>query len=229
LGSTNLILVSLQSVCRTFGAGRSTRTALDNINLEIRSGEFIVVVGPSGCGKTTLLGILAGLEQPSSGLASFEGFKDLTPSEFRQKGVAMVFQFDTLLPHLTLKENVELAMVFAGKSLSESRARSGVILRFLRISDRGNSFPWELSGGEAQRGQVARAIANHPRLLIADEPTAHLDSENAMKVVDALLRLWRKRALTIVLATHDVDLITPEMKVVELIDGKIAGVRDPAP
>ena len=195
------VLIELDKVSKQYGGVR----ALDHVSFTVDAGEWIAIMGPSGSGKTTLINILGGLDSPSSGRVLLDG-KDIGPlsekelTRYRAEKVGFVFQQFHLIPYLTAVENVMLAQYFHSmtdeKEARESLARVG-------LADRAEHLPSQLSGGEQQRVAVARALANRPRLVLADEPTGNLDSANAEIVAELLFTLQRDTGMTLVLVTHD--------------------------
>jgi putative ABC transport system ATP-binding protein len=200
--------------------------ALNGLDIEVFEDEFVSIMGPSGCGKSTLLHLIAGLDRPTTGTIEVAGvelssMRDLSP--YRALTVGLIFQLDTLLPSLNASENVQVPMFESGHSASERHRRAEELLVSVGLGDRVHNRPAELSGGERQRVAIARALANGPRLLLADEPTGRLDSENGRRVLDLLERLRRERGLTVVLVTHDADVARRANRIVQMLDGRIAG------
>jgi ABC-type lipoprotein export system ATPase subunit len=198
--------------------------ALDEINLDITKGEFIVLRGPSGSGKTTLLFLLAGMLRPTDGdiTISDQKLSDLSAeqkSRFRAENIGFVFQMFHLVPYLTVTENVKLAVV-KGKPKSDSVSE---ILKTLGLEEKVASLPSELSAGEKQRTAIARAMVNRPQLLLADEPTGNLDTENARSVLSSLEEIHHRGA-TVIVASHDSMADTFADRIIELKDGKIVGI-----
>lgn len=200
--------------------------ALKNINLKIEKGEFTAIVGPSGSGKTTLLNMIGGLDTPTDGKVLINGIdiSEMRPDElidFRLKNIGFVFQSFNLIPVLTAKENVEFIMLLQGISKEERERRTIELLNAVGLGDKINSRPYELSGGQQQRVAVARAIASHPSFVLADEPTANLDSEAAEGLLDIMSELNHKLGMTFIFATHDNKVIRRVRRVITLEDGKI--------
>jgi putative ABC transport system ATP-binding protein len=219
-------LIALRGVGKQFSGGAAAFTALADIDLNIARGEFVVVVGQSGSGKSTLLNLLAGIDRPSSGEIHIDDQPLHTLSEralsaWRGRAVGIVFQFFQLLPTLTAAENVMLPMDFCHQWPSrERRARAMALLQQLGVADQADKFPAALSGGQQQRVAVARALANAPAILLADEPTGNLDSRNA----DALLGILSALAesgQTIVMVTHERSAMRQARRTVTLVDGRI--------
>jgi putative ABC transport system ATP-binding protein len=204
--------------------GAQPVVALDSVDLEIATGEFLAVVGPSGGGKSTLLHLLGGIDRPTSGSVTVGG-RDLgTANEneltlYRRRDVGIVFQFFNLLPHITVLENVELPRALDGAS--DARRRAEELLDRVGLLHRAGAYPWELSGGEMQRVAIARALVTGARLLLADEPTGNLDTANGERVLELLDEMRRERSLTLVLATHSVNAARRSDRVLEIRDGRI--------
>ncbi len=207
--------------------GVKTR-ALEAIDLAISEGEFSVLAGPSGSGKTTLLNLLGGLDAPTSGeiLLDGEQLADLSPSRLaglRLRKLGFVFQAYNLIPVLTARENVEFVMELQGVGADDRRARAEDLLRDVELAGLADKRPLEMSGGQQQRVAVARAIASRPRIVLADEPTANLDSGTAGRLLDLMLRLNRERHVTFLFSTHDSLVMDKARRIVRLKDGQIAG------
>ncbi len=207
--------------------GVQTR-ALEAIDLVIEEGEFSVLAGPSGSGKTTLLNLLGGLDVPSSGEILLDGARlsDLSASklaELRLRKLGFVFQAYNLIPVLTARENVEFVMELQGVGTEDRRARAEDLLRDVELAGLADKRPLEMSGGQQQRVAVARAIASQPRIVLADEPTANLDSGTAGRLLDLMLRLNRERHVTFLFSTHDLLVMDKARRIVRLKDGHVAG------
>ncbi len=207
--------------------GVQTR-ALEAIDLVISEGEFSVLAGPSGSGKTTLLNLLGGLDAPTTGeiLLDDEPLADLSPSQLaglRLRKLGFVFQAYNLIPVLTARENVEFVMELQGIGANDRRSRAEELLRDVELAGLADKRPLEMSGGQQQRVAVARAIASRPRIVLADEPTANLDSGTAGRLLDLMLRLNRERHVTFLFSTHDLLVMAKARRIVRLKDGRIAG------
>ena len=217
-------MIEIRDLKKTYHVGDVDVHALRGVNLSVERGEFLSVVGPSGSGKSTLFHILGGLTPPTSGQIHIDG-RDLlkmTDSErtnLRKSTVGFVFQKYNLLPTLTAQENIDIAGDIAGRR--EKDAHFGEVLTLLGIADRLQHKPRALSGGEQQRVAIARAIVNRPALLLADEPTGNLDSENSLIVLDLLRRLNHQFHQTILMITHDADAATYADRIVKMTDGRI--------
>ncbi len=224
--STSAPLIVLDKVARTYPGPSGPFHALADIDLEIRRGDFVAVVGASGSGKSTLLNLLGGIDRASGGRIVIDG-RDLGAASeraltaWRGRHVGIVFQFFQLLPTLTALENVMLPMDFAGiGSPRERRQRALALLERLRVTDQADKLPASLSGGQQQRVAVARALANDPPILLADEPTGNLDSRTADALLDGLSELVRD-GLTIVMVTHEPRAMAHASRAISLADGRL--------
>ncbi len=191
----------LENLTKTFDVGDKAVTALGNVSLQIKKGEFCVVVGPSGCGKSTLLNIVAGLEQETSGTAVMNGEIITKPSA--QRG--MVFQSYTLFPWLSVRKNVEFGLRIKGMGTQERGDIARRYLRLVGLEEFEDALPKELSGGMKQRTAIARVLANSPDMLLMDEPFGALDAQTRLQLQDLLLDVWRKEKATVLFITHDID------------------------
>jgi putative ABC transport system ATP-binding protein len=202
--------------------------ALNGVDLDIDAGEFTAIVGPSGSGKSTLLNLIGGLDSPTSGKVIIDGTSLDTLSgskliEFRLYNIGFVFQAYNLVPVLTALENIEFIMLLQKKDKVERRRRAMELLSAVGLAERANHRPVQLSGGEQQRVAVARALASRPKFVLADEPTANLDSHSAENLLDMMAELNRKMGTTFVFSTHDERVIRRARRVVTLRDGMITG------
>jgi len=200
--------------------------AVNDVNLKIKKGEFTALVGPSGSGKTTLLNLIGGLDYPTSGKVYVNGIdissmKKNKLIDFRLYNIGFVFQAFNLIPVLTARENIEFVMLLQKKSSKEREARVIELLREVGLEDRMNSRPSELSGGQQQRVAVARALASKPQFVLADEPTANLDSKSTENLLDMMARLNRDEHMTFIFSTHDQRVIDRAHRVIRLVDGQI--------
>jgi ABC-type lipoprotein export system ATPase subunit len=200
--------------------------ALDNVTIRIKKGEFVSVMGPSGSGKTTLLNMIGALDNPTSGEVYINGtniekMKDKQRTNLRLKEIGFIFQFYNLVPVLTAFENVELPMIFAGKSEDLREEVVQRVMKLVGISDRRDFLPSELSGGEKQRVAIARALSNDPAILIADEPTGELDSKMGMEIIQLLRDLNKKLNQTVLMVTHDPTVGALAERTLRMRDGKI--------
>ncbi len=211
---------------RVFKIGEVETKALRGVDLSVGSGEFTALVGPSGSGKTTLLQLIGLLDQPTSGNVAING-QDATKlnrnqrADLRKNAIGFVFQFFALIPTLTAYENVEMPLLLNGTKPADRKARANEMLDAVGLADRAHHRPDQLSGGQQQRVAVARALATNPKLILADEPTANLDTENGKQVMDIMQRLNKETGVTFVFATHDPRVIHYARRVVTLEDGLI--------
>lgn len=200
--------------------------ALNNVSLEFKEGEFSAIIGPSGCGKTTLLNLIGGLDSPTSGEVIINGtnITALNSKEiidFRLKNIGFVFQAYNLVPVLTAKENVEFIMQLQGVPKQERETRVLQLFEQIGLSDRLNNRPGKLSGGQQQRVAVARALASKPKFVLADEPTANLDSKSTNNLLDIMLKLNELENTTFIFSTHDSRVIKRARRLITLDDGKV--------
>ncbi len=227
------VLVELQSVSKHFGDGETRVDALVDISMSIHSGEVVGLVGPSGSGKTTLLNVIGCVTEPSSGSMRLNGDvvydqrwlrRDLR--RLRLEKIGFIFQTHNLLPFLTGAENVMQVMELAGASSADARARAADLLDYLQVGHRKNAMPAQLSGGEAQRVAIARALANSPKIVLADEPTAPLDSERAGIVMDLLRRISIDHQAAIIVVTHDESIFNRFDRIFYLRDGQLVSTEE---
>ena len=214
-------MVELQNVSRVYTSGEHELKALDQVNMTLEEGKFVVILGPSGAGKSTLLNLLGGLDSPTSGKIIVEG-KDISTlsndklAEYRAATVGFVFQSYNLVPTLTVLENVALV-----KDISKNPLSSHDMLRAVGLEDHMKNFPSELSGGEQQRVSIARALAKNAKILLCDEPTGALDSETGVTVLKLLLEMAKKYGKTIIIVTHNQNIAKMADVVIEVRSGKI--------
>ena len=219
-------VAKLTDVKRTYKIGEVETHALQGVSLTIESGEFTALVGPSGSGKTTLLQLIGCLDQPSSGTVVING-KETTGlsrnqrADLRKGSIGFVFQFFALIPTLTAYENVEMPLLLNGKTSAERKQRVMELLGAIDMTDRAHHRPDQMSGGQQQRVAVARALATDPTMILADEPTANLDTENGEQVMEIMKKLNEETGTTFVFATHDPRVIKYAKRVVTLQDGLI--------
>ena len=216
-------MIELRGVSKTVLSGGKPLTILQPLNLLVSPGQFLCVVGPSGSGKSTLLGLIAGLDSPSTGQVVVDGV-DITGldedqlSRLRGLKIGFVFQFFNLIPSLTALENILVPLEIMGVSTAAEKGKE--LLRDVGLVGRGHHYPSQLSGGEQQRIAIARALANNPPILLADEPTGNLDSRNGSEIIELLVEVNQKRKTTVVLVTHDQELLDRTDVVLSLRDGK---------
>jgi putative ABC transport system ATP-binding protein len=219
-------VVKIENATRVYKVGAVETKALQGVNLAIESGEFTALVGPSGSGKTTLLQLIGCLDKPSTGLVYING-KDVSNlnrnqrADMRRGSIGFIFQFFALIPTLTAYENVEMPLLLNGHSASERRERVMGLLDAVGLADRANNRPDQMSGGQQQRVAIARALAPKPTLILADEPTANLDTTNGTQVMEIMTRLNQETGVTFVFATHDPRVIKYARRVVTLRDGLV--------
>ena len=219
-------LIELTEVSKIYDETIVPVRAVDNVNLQIDKGEFTAIVGPSGSGKTTLLNLIGGLDKPTEGKIFVDGtdistYKEDELINFRLHHIGFVFQAYNLIPVFTAKENVEFIMLLQNISRDEREKRAIDFLDAVGLKDRINNFPTELSGGQQQRVAVARALASTPSFVLADEPTANLDSVSAESLLDLMEELNFKHNMTFIFSTHDEKVIRRAHRVIQLRDGKI--------
>ncbi|MBM6823829.1 ABC transporter ATP-binding protein [Veillonella magna] len=218
-------VIVIKDIKKTYVNGKLQVPVLHGINLTIYEGEFTSIMGPSGSGKSTFMNILGCLDRPTSGSYRLDGEEvaDLSDDELayvRNKRIGFVFQSFNLLPKLTAQENVALPMIYAGVSKTERNARAAELLTSLGLGERLDHLPSELSGGQRQRVSIARALANNPSIIMADEPTGNLDSKSSIDVMNIFTRLYEE-GRTIILVTHEPDIATYASRNVVLRDGLI--------
>jgi len=219
-------VTKVTNATRVFKIGEVQTKALRGVDLSIVSGEFTALIGPSGSGKTTLLQLIGLLDQPTTGKVFVNG-QDATSlnrnqrADLRKNAIGFVFQFFALIPTLTAYENVEMPLLLNGTKPAERKARINEMLEAVGLSDRGHHRPDQLSGGQQQRVAIARALATNPKLILADEPTANLDTENGKQIMDIMQRLNQETGVTFIFATHDPRVISYARRVVTLQDGLI--------
>lgn len=215
-------MIQLHDIRKSFG----TLEVLKGIDLTINRGEVVSIVGPSGAGKTTLLQILGTLDRPDSGQVLFDGidisaYKEKQLSAFRNQHIGFVFQFHQLLPEFTAVENVMMPALIAGANMNDARSRAMEMLDYLRLTDRATHKPAELSGGEKQRVAVARALVNRPQVILADEPSGSLDTQNKNELHQLFFDLRRELGQTFIIVTHDETLAATTDRTIRLRDGRI--------
>jgi putative ABC transport system ATP-binding protein len=219
-------VIITKGVKKTYNPDTVPVHALNGVDLEIEQGEFTAIVGPSGSGKTTLLNVIGGLDAPTEGYVEVGGVDISTLSDnklidFRKEHIGFVFQAYNLIPVLTAEENVEFVMLLQKRSPQERKARTRELLEAVGLGDKANSRPSQLSGGQQQRVAVARALAPKPTFILADEPTANLDSQTSANLLDIMAKLNKEEKVTFVFSTHDQRVIDRARRVVTLVDGKI--------
>ncbi|MCO4782836.1 MAG: ABC transporter ATP-binding protein [Candidatus Cloacimonetes bacterium] len=219
-------VVKIDKVSRFYKNGLLTVTAVDQLSMELHKGDFSVIAGPSGSGKTTLLNLIGGLDKPSEGQVFIDGEPTQNKSEhqlsdLRREKIGFIFQAYNLLPVLTVYENIQLILQIQGIAEKLHKDKIFAILAELDLQDLHARMPAELSGGQQQRVAVARALINEPKLILADEPTANLDSESANKLMDLMQRLNNEKEVTFLFSSHDQMVIDKAKKVIRIRDGKL--------
>ncbi len=220
-------VIDAHKISKTFNPETIPVYAVKNVHLHLERGEFVALVGPSGSGKTTFLNLLGGLDKPDEGHIIINGI-DITKLsankliDFRLNNIGFVFQSFNLIPVLTAKENVELIMHLQGRRKSEINERVSALFNEIDLTDKLNSKPAQLSGGQQQRVAVARALASKPKFVLADEPTANLDSKSASNLLDIMAKLNRDENMTFIFSTHDQRVIERARRVITLVDGQIS-------
>ena len=218
-------MIKTEELMKVFRTDEVETTALKNINLEIKKGEFVAIMGPSGCGKSTLLNIVGLLDNPSQGNFLFDGtdvakFKESQRTLLRKGNIGFVFQSFNLIDELSVAENVELPLIYLQKPAKERKAIVKSVLERMQISHRAKHFPQQLSGGQQQRVAIARAVVANPKLILADEPTGNLDSANGEEVMNLLTEL-NNEGTTIVMVTHSPAHAEKAHRIIQLFDGHV--------
>jgi putative ABC transport system ATP-binding protein len=221
-----MAIIKTHDVTKVYNQEKVPVHALNGVTLDIGKGEFTSIVGPSGSGKTTLLNMIGGLDEPTSGKVVVKGIdlfemKENDLINFRLQHIGFVFQAYNLIPVLTAKENVSFILQMQGKKASEYEARSMELLKAVGLEDKVDKRPSELSGGQQQRVAVARALASKPDFVLADEPTANLDSVSSGNLLDMMLRLNEEENITFIFSTHDQRVVNRARRVITLVDGKV--------
>lgn len=221
-----MALIEMQNIKKDYFLGETVVHALQGIDLQIDKGEFVAIWGPSGSGKTTLLNLIGAIDEPSTGDLAIAGkevrsLSDNQRSEFRNETIGFIFQGFNLIPVLSALENVMLPLQIKGASFSEAKARALSRLEQVGLSELIHNRPAKMSGGQQQRVSIARALVNDPSLVIADEPTANLDSETARMIISIMRELNEKDEITFIFSTHDQRLLDQVKRLVRLEDGKI--------
>ena len=219
-------LIRTRELVKAYSTDHRRLIALDHVNLTFERGEFAGLVGPSGSGKTTLLNIIGSLDQPTEGSAEvlgerIEGLSHTQAAELRSRQIGFIFQTHNLLPVYTVYENVEFPLLVLGVKGAERRKAVTDALEWVKLADRANARPAQLSGGQSQRVAIARAIVKRPAIVLADEPTANLDAENSRNILDTMAALSRDLKTTFLFATHDEKVIRYLRRKIVLNDGKV--------
>ena len=219
-------IIKVDKLSRSFGKGDTLVKALDEVSLEIQKGEFTAIVGPSGSGKSTLLHLIGGLDESQSGSISLDGqnishMSGNELSDFRRDHLGFIFQSYNLIPVLSAEENIEYVMLLQGISPEERKERVKIILDEVGLQGKEDRRPHQLSGGQQQRVAIARAMVSKPQIILADEPTANLDSKNGSQLLDLMRELNEKEGMTFVFSTHDPMIMERAKRIVTLKDGKV--------
>jgi putative ABC transport system ATP-binding protein len=224
--------IELENAVKTYQIGEVKTHALDGVSLSIAEGEFTALVGPSGSGKTTMLQLMGCLDRPNSGAVKING-QDVTKlsknkrADLRREKIGFIFQFFALVPVLTAYENVELPLLLNNVKANERQERVMGLLEAVGLADRAGHRPDQLSGGEQQRVAIARALASEPLLVLADEPTANLDTANGAQAMDIMQRLNQETGTAFIFATHDPRVMSYARRVIELQDGRVSSNGEP--
>jgi putative ABC transport system ATP-binding protein len=218
--------VRCQAVVKRFGEGAGEVVALRGVDLDIRAGEFMMLVGPSGCGKTTLISVIAGILASDEGSCEvlgerYEAMRSSQKMDFRAKNIGFVFQQFNLLPSLSIAENVAIPMIINGHDRSKAMQAARVMLEEVGLGDRANSKPNLLSGGQQQRVAIARALVHEPKILLCDEPTSALDHTTGMKILDMMRSLSARHGTTLIVVTHDSRIFKYADRIAHMDDGHI--------
>jgi putative ABC transport system ATP-binding protein len=221
-----LPVLVVENIEKVYQGGRGGVAALRGVSFRAEAGEFIALMGPSGCGKSSLLHIIGGMDKPTRGRAmlgsvALDALDDEELARLRRRRIGFVFQFFNLLPTLTLSENIALPLMLDGANDRETGERTGALIERIGLNARATHYPAELSGGEMQRAAVARAIIARPELILADEPTGNLDTENGEQVMRLLAELNRETGVTIILATHSEEAASYASRIIRMRDGVI--------
>ena len=225
-------VIELKNLSKIYNPETIPVRAINDITLSVEEGEFTAIVGPSGCGKTTLLNMIGGLDISSEGSVDIGGvsINEMSESEltaFRLQHIGFVFQAYNLIPVLTAKENIEFIMVLQNRDAKTMQERSDDLLDRMGIKDQRDRRPSELSGGQQQRVAVARALASRPKFVLADEPTANLDSGSTEALLDIMAKLNKEEKITFIFSTHDQRVIDRAKRIIKLVDGEIVSDEQP--
>ena len=217
-------ILETQNLCKTYGKGDVMVRALDNVSFSVEKGEFVAIVGPSGSGKSTLLHILGGVDTATSGSVIIDKTDISTLDEtalaiFRRRQIGLIYQFYNLIPILTVEENLTLPLLLDGRKPDQEKVNN--IIQKLGLSNRMNHLPNQLSGGQQQRVAIGRALINNPALLLADEPTGNLDSENSREIISLLRSFNKEFNQTVIMITHDERIALSADRIIAIEDGRI--------
>ncbi len=217
-------ILEIRNLCKVYGKGETRVDALKDISFDVRQGEFVAIVGPSGSGKSTLLHILGGVDTPTSGTVNIAGtdigkLDETRLAIFRRRNIGLIYQFYNLIPILNVEENMTLPILLDGKKPDKQLLKD--LVNKLGLKDRLKHLPNQLSGGQQQRVSIGRALMNHPAILLADEPTGNLDSENSKEIISLLRKFNRENNQTVIIITHDERIALSADRVITIEDGKI--------
>lgn len=223
---TSPAILSTRDLVKTYKVGRQKIQALSGISIDIRAGEFVAIVGASGGGKSTLLQLMGGLDKPTSGMVAIDGIEvnrmsDRKLSKFRNQTIGFIFQSFYLQPFLTLRRNIEVAAMPNRMKRSERNKRVETLAAQVGLAERLKHRPGELSGGQIQRVAIARALVNHPKILLADEPTGNLDSQNSRDIITLFQQIRQEFGTTIIIATHDQEIAAQADRIITVKDGGV--------
>ena len=223
------VALSAQNIVKIYGEGPSAIRAVDDVSFDVHKGEFVALVGPSGSGKTTMLAILAGLLQPTEGTVYIDGedltdMRDARRTRFRGRAIGFAFQSNNLVPYLNARDNVNLMLRLNQMNTRHNRQRTVDLLTRLGLGERMRNYPGQLSGGQQQRVAIARALIHEPIVVLADEPTASLDTERAYQVVDTFAHLIHEQNRAGIMVTHDLRMCRYVDKIVQMIDGQVSRI-----
>ena len=217
-------ILEIKNLCKVYGSGETKVDALKNVSFDIEQGEFVAIVGPSGSGKSTLMHILGGVDTPTSGEVNISGtdiskLNETKLAIFRRRQIGLIYQFYNLIPILSVEENMTLPILLDGKKPDKKLLKD--LVEKLGLSERVGHLPNQLSGGQQQRVSIGRALMNHPALLLADEPTGNLDSENSREIIALLRKFNKENRQTVIIITHDERIALSADRVITIEDGQI--------
>lgn len=217
-------ILEVKNLCKTYGKGETEVKALNNVSFSVDKGEFVAIIGPSGSGKSTLLHILGGVDVPTSGRVIINGediskLNETALAIFRRRQIGLIYQFYNLIPILTVEENLTLPLRLDGRKPDERQTE--YLVKTLGLENRLDHLPNQLSGGQQQRVSIGRALINNPALMLADEPTGNLDSENSKEIVSLLRKFNKEQNQTVIIITHDERIALAADRIIEIEDGKI--------
>lgn len=219
-------ILEVTNLCKTYGKGDTMVKALDNVSFSVEKGEFVAIIGPSGSGKSTLLHILGGVDVPTKGSVvinqtDISNLDETALAIFRRRQIGLIYQFYNLIPILTVKENLTLPLILDGRKPDEKQIST--LVKRLGLEHRLDHLPNQLSGGQQQRVSIGRALVNNPALMLADEPTGNLDSENSKEIISLLRQFNKDFNQTVIIITHDEKIANSADRVITIEDGKITG------